>query len=380
MRKEYEDLIGKYKGKLSGKLLEEIKESLPSDITKERLVKVMEKIYGIYSRAKVNPGECIGLVSAESIGEPGTQMVLRTFHFAGVAEMNVTMGLPRLIEIFDARKTISTPMMEIYFKKRLGADQVKKFAAEIKETLVGNIILGSPEVSLLEQTMKIKIDEEVLEDLGLNTTDIASLIKKKTKEFKVEAKCGEIVLDYIGKTGEIREIYVVGEKIKKIKIKGFKRIKQVLPVKREDEYVVLTSGSNLKEILGLDEVDKTRTISNDLYETYNVLGIEAARQAIIDEACKVINAQGLNIDLRHIMLVADTMCAGGSIKGITRYGVVSEKASVLARASFETPLRHIINATLVGEEDKLNSVVENVMVNQAVPLGTGLPGLVTKMK
>jgi DNA-directed RNA polymerase subunit A" len=110
-----------------------------------------------------------------------------------------------------------------------------------------------------------------------------------------------------------------------------------------------------------------------------VFGIEAARQAIIDEVFKVIEAQALNVDIRHIMLVADTMCASGEIKGITRYGVVSEKSSILARASFETPIKHIINAALVGEIDFLNSVVENVMLNQAVPVGTGLPGLRTRI-
>jgi DNA-directed RNA polymerase subunit A" len=84
--------------------------------------------------------------------------------------------------------------------------------------------------------------------------------------------------------------------------------------------------------------------------------------------------------MRHIMLVADIMTASGVVKGITRYGVVSEKASVLARASFETPIKHLINAALEGEIDTLASVVENVMINQPVPLGTGLPGLITKMK
>jgi DNA-directed RNA polymerase subunit A" len=111
-----------------------------------------------------------------------------------------------------------------------------------------------------------------------------------------------------------------------------------------------------------------------------VFGIEAARQAIIDEVFKVIEAQGLTVDIRHIMLVADTMCVSGGVKGITRYGVVSEKASVLARASFETPIKHIINAALTGEVDELDSVVENIMLNQPVPVGTGLPGLVTKVK
>ena len=121
-------------------------------------------------------------------------------------------------------------------------------------------------------------------------------------------------------------------------------------------------------------------LDEDIYEIREVLGIEAARQAIINEVYRVIEAQGLNINIRHIMLVADIMSATGAVKGITRYGVVSEKASVLARASFETPLRHMINAALEGEIDYLNSVVENVMINQPVPLGTGLPSLITKMK
>lgn len=380
MRKEYEDLVDEYQDKLPKKILEEIKAGMPSDTNKERLLKTLEEVYRVYTLARINPGEGIGLVSAESIGEPGTQMVLRTFHFAGVAEMNITMGLPRLIEIFDGRKAISTPMMEIFFNKNAQeVEQIKKFAAEIKETLIEDLILDS-EVLLLEQTTRIKLDSGALEDLNLKVSDIISLIKKKTKNFTLSAEGSDIVLKYTGKAEEIKEIYSVKEKIKGIKIKGIKGIKQVLPVKKGEEYVVLTLGSNMTEILAFKEVDETRTTTNDIAEIYQVFGIEAARQAIIDEATKVIGAQGLNINIRHIMLVADTMCATGEVKGITRFGVVSEKASVLARASFETPIRHIINAALVGEEDKLNSVVENVMINQPVPLGTGLPGLVTKMK
>ena len=105
-----------------------------------------------------------------------------------------------------------------------------------------------------------------------------------------------------------------------------------------------------------------------------------ARQAIINEASKVIEDQGLDIDMRHIIFIADVMTKTGDIKGITRSGITGEKESVLARASFEIPIRHIINASLIGEEDHLNSVIENVLLNQVVPLGTGLPGLVAKMK
>ena len=142
----------------------------------------------------------------------------------------------------------------------------------------------------------------------------------------------------------------------------------------------MTAGSNLSEVLQLDGVDAYRTTTNNIFELWEVLGIEAARQAIIDEVYKVIENQGFNIDIRHIMLVADTMSVSGNVRGITRYGVVSEKASALARASFETPVKHIINAALIGEVDELNSVVENVMLNQPVPIGTGVPDLVMKSK
>jgi DNA-directed RNA polymerase subunit A" len=169
------------------------------------------------------------------------------------------------------------------------------------------------------------------------------------------------------------------EKVKSVFVTGIKGIKQVLPVRRKDEFIIITAGSNLKKILDMDFVDSTRTRTNNIHEIGAVLGIEAARQAIIEEVYKVIEAQGLNVDIRHVMLVSDTMCSSGKIRGITRYGVVSEKASVLARASFETPIKHLINASLIGEVDLLNSVVENVMLNQPVPVGTGLPGLVTKV-
>lgn len=154
----------------------------------------------------------------------------------------------------------------------------------------------------------------------------------------------------------------------------------MLPIKQEGEFVILTTGSNLKKVFEIPEVDDTRTISNSVKEIEDVLGIEAAREAIINEALSVIKQQGLEVDIRHLMLIADLMTVTGTIKGVTRSGITSEKESVLARASFETPLRHIMNASLIGEEDYLNSVIENVLLNQPVPLGTGLPGLIARMK
>lgn len=294
--------------------------------------------------------------------------------------MNVTTGLPRIIEIFDASKEIKTPMMEIHLDKAHNdLESIKKFAATIKETTFGELV-EEYGFNIFEQSLRIKLNAGLLEDFDVSTKDLAKVIKPKSKNFQANTTDDEITLSYKGKPEEVKEVYHLKEKLRNIKVKGIKGIKQVLPVKRGEEYIILTSGSNLKEILSMKEVDLARTISNDIHEIYEVLGIEAARQAIIDEVYKVIEAQGLNIDVRHIMLVADIMCTAGKVKGITRYGVVSEKASVLARASFETPIKHLINAALEGEVDPLASVVENVMINQPVPLGTGLPGLVTKMK
>jgi DNA-directed RNA polymerase subunit A" len=127
------------------------------------------------------------------------------------------------------------------------------------------------------------------------------------------------------------------------------------------------------------EVDKNRIISNDIHEIDSVLGIEAAREAIINEIQDVLNSQGLNIDRRHLKLVADAMTSNGVVKGITRMGIISQKSSILARATFETPVKHFVNATIKGSKDKLNSVIENIILNQPVPVGTGLPGLLVEV-
>ncbi len=380
MKKEQEDILEEYGRELPLSVKEEIRNLLPAATGKKDTTTIVQRVVESYKKNSVNAGECVGLVSAESIGEPGTQMTLNTFHFAGVAEMNVTTGLPRIIEIFDAQKTIKTPMMEVFLKPPHNSiDNVKKFAAKIKETMFGELVKEFT-LNIFDQILSVKLSAELLDDFGLTVKDLAKSIKTRAKGFNIEEADNTINFTMKGKSEEIKDLYNLKEKIRQVKVTGVKGVMQVLPVKRNEEYIVLTSGTNLKDVLELPEVDTHRTFSNDIHEVYKVLGCEAARQTIINEVYKVIEAQGLNIDIRHVMLVADIMMASGKVKGVTRYGVVSEKASVLARSSFETPIKHLINAALEGETDNLTSVVENVMINQPVPLGTGLPGLVTKMK
>jgi len=216
--------------------------------------------------------------------------------------------------------------------------------------------------------------------LKMTSAKVVAVLKKSYKSFDFESKNNDIIVKQTGKDKDIITLYKLKEKIKTTSIHGVKGIKQVLPVKKNGEFILMTAGSNLKEILKLEFIDETRTYTNNLYEVEEFLGIEAARQLVIDELMKVIEAQGLNVNVRHIMLVADAMCMSGKLLGINRYGIVKEKPSVLARASFETPINHMINACLAGESDPLNSVIENVMINQPVPVGTGLPGLLVKAK
>ncbi|MBU5557939.1 MAG: DNA-directed RNA polymerase subunit A'', partial [Candidatus Aenigmarchaeota archaeon] len=155
---------------------------------------------------------------------------------------------------------------------------------------------------------------------------------------------------------------------------------QVIVNQKETDWVLNTVGSNLAKILTIPGVDATRTTTNNIHEIAKVLGIEAARMAIIEEAMSTMQAGGLEVDVRHVMLVADVMTADGEVRAIGRYGVAGMKGSVLARANFEETIKHLTKAAATAEEDRLESVVENVMINQVVPVGTGMFELIFKPK
>ena len=323
----------------------------------------------------LDPGEAVGLVTAQSFGEPSTQMALNVFHFAGVAEMQVTSGLPRLIEIFDARKKPSSPKMEIYLNKEYNNEKdAETFAEKIKE------------VTLKEVSSEINIDfgnkviEIVLDKEGLrktHTTPKKIVEKLNDLNYKFKEKGDLLVLNLPDLS--FKEIYKVKEKIKKTIISGIKGIEQILIIKKDGNFKIETLGTNVKEIIKLKEVNVDKINSNDLYEIAEVFGIEAARQLIINEIKHVVNTQGLDINERHMKLAADAITNTGEVKGVTRMGIIAQKSSILARATFETPITQFVNATIKGSKEKLTSVIENIILNQPVPVGTGLPGLLVKV-
>ena len=332
-------------------------------------------VSGLHKEEEVAAGEAIGIVTAQSFGEPSTQMALNVFHFAGVQEMQITLGLPRLIEIFDARKKPSTPLMEIYLDgEHNNEKQARTLAEKIQEVKLKDIV-SEIKVSFSEKKIEVVLDSNAVRRIHTTTSTISQ--KLNEKGFKNKLKGNLVVLNL--SNYDFKDIYRVKEKIKEIVVSGIKEIEQVLVVKREKNYVILTAGSNLSGVMELKGVNKDKTISNDIHEVAKVLGIETARETIIKEIKKVIESQGLDIDERHLKLVADAMTASGEIKGVTRMGIISQKSSILARASFETPIKQFVNSSIKSSKDELASVIENIILNQPVPVGTGLPGLLVKV-
>ena len=369
-------LLEPYVHVLPKKLAEEVvRKVVNAGLSIEDARKAVDRVVLEYMRSLVEPGEAVGMVAAQSLGEPSTQMTLRTFHFAGVRELNVTLGLPRLIEIVDARKTVATPIMEVYLESEYAHDREKalEVARELELTTVENVSRAIT-VDYIDYSIVIELDPEMLENRGVEPKDVVKALNR------IKGKKGSVELDgltIIFRTGledavKLKRMY---DRVRTLRVRGVKGIKRA--VVRYDEklgeYKIITEGSNLVAALSTEGVDHRRTISNNIYEVAEVLGIEAARTLIIKEMKNVLDEQGLDVDLRHIMLVADAMTLNGRIRQVGRHGVAGEKPSVLARAAFEVTVKHLVDAAVRGEIDELKGVVENVMVgSRIVPLGTGI--------
>ncbi|MDD4487362.1 MAG: DNA-directed RNA polymerase subunit A'' [Methanothrix soehngenii] len=339
-----------------------------ADISSEEIDEIISQVKADYEHSRVEPCEAVGVVAAQSIGEPGTQMTMRTFHYAGVAEINVTLGLPRLIEIVDARKIPSTPTMTIKLTPEYAHD--RDLAREVAWAIESSSILhlGSIATDLAEMNVIIELNPGALEQRKITAEEVAAKLKEETG-LDVDQK--ENLLVMAPEEPSYRELLQLVEKIKKLSLKGVEGIKRVVIRKEGDEYILYTEGSSLKKVMQFEGVDPTRIKTNNISEIGEVLGIEAARNAIINEATDTLREQGLSVDVRHIMLVADIMTVDGELKQIGRHGVSGEKASVLARAAFEVTVNHILDAAVRGDVDDLKGVTENVIVGQPIQLGTG---------
>jgi len=355
------------------------------EITKEQFTTILDRVINEYLNTRIEACEAVGIIAAQSIGEPGTQMTMRTFHYAGVAEINVTLGLPRLIEIMDARKEPSTPTMTIYLREEYAddRDRAREVSWQIEAAPLhefGDIVIDMENMQIV-----VQLNSQVCDKRKIAVSDIVEIAPRKIRDrrhyrdFDHEVDEKSAVMLFMPKDREsYQNLFQLAEHVRNVIVQGIDDIERVVVRKESGEYILYTEGSNLKDVFEVDGVDTTRTRTNNISEVAQVLGIEAARNAIIHEALSTLNEQGILVDVRHIMLVADMMCMDGEVKQIGRHGIAGEKESVLSRAAFEVTVNHLLDAAVANEVDELSGVTENVIVGQPIQLGTGDVKLIAK--
>ncbi len=356
-----EDLINRIREKLSEEELE-----------KEQLEYLLNKIYINFTNALVETSEPVGTVAAQSIGEPGTQMTLRTFHYAGVEEFSVTQGLPRLIEIVDARRFPSTPQMTIYLEKPYNESEDKAIDVHNRiEQIRIEQITHDVDLDFVNWNIVINLIPEICEKKGIEINEIPEILKRYKKKGTIKREGTSIIID--PGIEDLQSLQKLREKILKKVVKGIRGVKRGLLTPSDDgkEWIIKTEGTNMQSVIQIEGVDITRTVSNHIHEIEKLYGVEAARQMIIIEAQKVLEQQGLDVDLRHLLILSDLMCYSGSIQSIGRHGISGSKSSVFARAAFEVTVNQLLDAGLYGEEERLLGIPENVIVGQISPIGTG---------
>ena len=356
------------KDQLTPSLLHQLDDGLgKSKLTKEDVDKAIGLTVEHYKRALMEPGEAVGIVAAQSIGEPGTQMTLRTFHYAGVREQNVTLGLPRLIEIVDARRIPSTPIMTIYLtgEYKKSRETAVKIAREILYTALEDVAEKISEDPIHEEIV-VSLNKTMLDDRGITLQELKDRVQAQNATIRTS---GNTIRVKPKKADALKKFL---DKIPALYVKGVPGIKRVLVTEERGEWVIRTDGSNLSKVLEISGVDTSRTTTNNVHEIAKTIGIEASRNALINEAKGVLEDQGLDVDVRHVMLVADMMTSTGEVQQIGRHGISGKKSSVLARAAFEITVPNIVEAAVKGESDPLAGVTENVIVGQSIPIGTGL--------
>eukprot|EP00931_Biecheleriopsis_adriatica_P023570 TRINITY_DN14859_c1_g1_i1.p1 TRINITY_DN14859_c1_g1~~TRINITY_DN14859_c1_g1_i1.p1 ORF type:complete len:1545 (+),score=399.75 TRINITY_DN14859_c1_g1_i1:144-4778(+) len=345
-----------------------------------------------YVQAMLMPGEAVGAVAAQSIGEPATQMTLKTFHFAGVASMNVTLGVPRIQEIINAVKNISTPIITCTLVDEYCEASARIIKGRIERTTLEDICLYTKEVYEPAKGcfISVKVDANTVRKLQLELTvqDIKQALLDPKNLGGIRLTENDI--DVIGQdklqvrppkmTSSNKMLFFSLQALKralpKAVVKGLQSAKRAVLHKKEEgdkvKYSMLIEGFGLREVMATPGVDHEKTSSNHVMEVEKVLGIEAARKKIMQEISLTMGFYGIAIDARHIQMLGDCMTYRGAVLGINRYGISRMRASALALASFEQPIDLIFDAAARRRHDPVKGVSECVIMGSTMNLGTGL--------
>ncbi|KAH9118090.1 hypothetical protein AeMF1_008596, partial [Aphanomyces euteiches] len=390
----------------------------------------------------VSAGEMAGVVAAQSIGEPATQMTLNTFHYAGVSAKNVTLGVPRLKEIINIAKDVKTPSIQIYLTPDCAhdAERAKNIQSMLEYTTLMDVTANTaiyydpdPTSTVVEEDvdfvasyydvidedtplarspwlLRIELNRKMMADKNLEMKEIALQIEH---EYGQDLSCiytddnaDKLVLRIRIMSDEEEKLQRSGDAsvgqeddtflkrvehnmLTQMRLRGVPNVKKVFmrenPQNQWDEekgfvmvkeWVLDTDGTNLLDVICFDSVDATRTISNDIVEIIEVLGIEAVRRALLNEIRSVISFDGAYVNYRHLACLADVMTFRGHLMAVTRHGINRVDSGPLVRCSFEETVEILMDAAMFSQGDDLAGVTENIMLGQLAQLGTGVMDLI----
>ncbi|KAH8704259.1 putative DNA-directed RNA polymerase III largest subunit [Talaromyces proteolyticus] len=366
----------------------------------------IESCLSKYEKAKIEPGHAVGAVGAQSIGEPGTQMTLKTFHFAGVGNLALTQGVPRIKEIINASKEISTPVIACHldFSKQKPLEEQAFLArvtkGRIEKTFLRDIVHYVKETwTGKDSYITVKINTETIKKLQLEmpVKQIAEAIKNhkrfKADDIRVDTFHTHIQVhvDMDPKTKStlsktdisltsadpFLRLKHLKRMLPDIQVLGHPQARRAVIHTDDVTHKLLVEGYGLKECMTTDGVDGLHTTTNNVMETKTILGIEAARATIVNEMSAVM--KDMDIDPRHMHLLADIMTTTGEVLGITRFGMSKMRDSVLQLASFEKTADHLFDAGGTGRTDRVEGVSECIIMGKTVSLGTGAMEVVRKL-
>ncbi|KAI3773601.1 hypothetical protein L1987_48131 [Smallanthus sonchifolius] len=366
-------------------IIESVAQSI-CGITSQQLQVFLNTCISRYHQKKIDAGTNIGAIGAQSIGEPGTQMTLKTFHFAGVASMNVTLGVPRIKEILNAAKKISTPVITAKLRTNDNISFAKLVKGQMERTLLGQVAKSIKLVlGLRSASIVISLDKSMIQALQLSV-DAYTVKESILKTPKIKLKEPHIkVLDArkleINPPSDRNKLYFdlhwLRNRLPTVVVKGIDTIERAVinKKKEQDKFNLLVEGTGLQAVMGMEGINGHETTSNHILEVQGTLGIEAARRSIIKEIQYTMESHGMSIDIRHMMLLADVMTYKGEVLGITRFGIQKMKESVLMLASFEKTSDHLFNASVNGRVDKIEGVSECIIMGIPMQTGTGIIGV-----
>jgi len=403
-------------------------------LTKEMFNELLTEIRFRYIKSRVHPGEMVGTLSAQSIGEPTTQLTLNTFHSAGTAKANATAGVPRIVELLSASHNPKNPMNTIYLEPSIASSQVAAISKlkDIQTTTLRDItksvrIYYDP--NPLSTNTAVQEDRDILQTyekfsvtqantclspwimrLELDTMEMAArqiidmtLIQTKIENNKVlkifgcvhtdTNSPGKMMLRIVFGADTVKNVLslrFIEDKLLDTVLRGVEGISRVYLREVNDElvydekvggympqkqYVLDAEGTNLLDIATVSGVDPLRNFSSDIHEVLEVFGIEAVRIALFEEFSDVFKSGGETVNYHHMITLVDTMTYLGRIMEANRFGMNKGENGVLAKSSFEETSKILFNAALSADFDNMKGVSANIMFGQKPPCGTGFVDL-----